>query len=57
MMRVAREATNSRSCETKISVPAYFSRAICSDSIVSMSMWLVGSSMSSTLGFESMSLP
>lgn len=32
MMRVASEETNSRSCETKISVPLYFSSAVLSDS-------------------------
>src|SRR5664279_4623477 len=36
---VASADTNWRSCETTISVPAYYSRASCSDSIDSMSMW------------------
>ena len=48
-MRVASDETNSRSCETKIRVPVYFSSAMLSDSIDSMSMWLVGSSISITL--------
>src|SRR5665213_416666 len=38
MMRVARLPTNSRSCDTNTSVPGYFSRPICKDSMVSMSM-------------------
>src|SRR5690606_10806859 len=55
--RVARPDTNSRSCDTNTSVPGYFSSAICSDSMVSMSMWLVGSSISSTFGRVRISLP
>jgi hypothetical protein len=31
MMRVASEETNSRSCETKTSVPVYLSSAVLSD--------------------------
>ena len=57
MMRVASEDTNSRSCDTKISVPVYLSSAVLSDSIDSMSRWLVGSSSSITLGICSTSLP
>ena len=51
-MRVASEETNSRSCETKTSVPLNFSSAVLSDSIDSMSRWLVGSSMTSTFGLH-----
>jgi hypothetical protein len=54
---VASDETNSRSCETKTSVPLNFSSAVLSDSIDSMSRWLVGSSMTSTFGFISISLP
>ena len=57
MMRLASPLTNSRSCDTKTSVPGYFSSPICSDSMVSMSMWLVGSSISITFGRCSSSLP
>ena len=52
--RRARE-TNQRSCETKISVPSYFSRPSTSASIASRSRWLVGSSSTSTLGFSTAS--
>ena len=57
MMRVASEETNSRSCETKTRVPEYLSSAVLSDSIDSMSRWLVGSSSSITLGMPSTSFP
>ena len=40
--RVASEDTNSRSCDTNIRVPAYFSRAMFRDSMDSISIWLVG---------------
>src|SRR5690606_28542100 len=55
--RVASEETNSRSCDTKSSVPGYFSSAVLSDSIDSMSRWLVGSSSSMTLGICSTRRP
>src|SRR2546425_11348592 len=57
MMRVASDETNSRSCETKTRVPEYLSSAVLSDSIDSMSRWLVGSSSSITFGMASTSLP
>src|SRR5690554_7830099 len=57
MMRVASEETNSRSCDTKIKVPSNNSNAMFNDSIDSISMWLVGSSMISTLWLPIISLP
>src|ERR1041385_6552795 len=56
MMRVARDETNSRSWETKTRVPGYLSRAVLSDSMDSMSRWLVGSSRSITFGMARTSL-
>ena len=57
MMRVASVADEFPVVRDEHSVPGYFSRPICSDSMVSMSMWLVGSSISSTFGRVSISLP